>query len=356
MDAEIHQRLSRLLHAAQQVRQPGAFGGEARTRLVASSGLSAAGVALALERSLECEPSSDELEALAQSVVPAPRVHVLLSAGVFVAAHRAIALALCASPHVSVRASRRDPAMLAILAEAAPGLFDVTQQLDPVPGDHVFAFGAADTLQELRGALPRGVILHAHGPGAGVVVVHSSQLESDAQRDELAQQLALDSALFEQRGCLSPRLVLVSGDPEAAPSWAAALARQLAELESTLPPGRLTEAERADITRYRSNLAYAGQLFRAGRGFVGLAPSAAPLELAPVGRNLHVVVVEDPAAALRAISAHVTTYAAAGPSSLLQALAAALPLARVARFGRMQSPPLDGPVDRRTSKHGEMLR
>jgi hypothetical protein len=356
MDAELGQRLARLLHAARQLRQAGSFGVEARKRLVASSGLSPAGVALALERSLECEPSSNELEALSQSVAPAPRVHVLLSAGVFVAAHRAIALALCASPHVSVRASRRDPAMLAILSVAAPGLFAVTQQLAPVPGEHVFAFGSASTLHELRRSLPRGVVLHAHGPGAGVVVVHSSELESDAQRDELAEQLALDSALFDQRGCLSPRLVLVSGDPGAAPSWAAALARALAELESTLPPGKLAAAELADITRYRSSLAYAGQLLRAGRGFVGLAPNAAPLELAPVGRNLHVVAVDDPAAALRPLSAHITTYAAAGPASMLQALASALPLARAAPFGRMQSPPLDGPVDRRTSKAGETLR
>lgn len=356
MHAEIRQRLTRLVHAAQQLRQPGTFGAEARRRLVASTGLSPEGVALAIERSLECHPSSAELDALSRSVMPAPRVHVLLSASVFVAAHRALALAICASPHVSVRASRREPAMLAILSEAVPGLFEVTQQLAPAPGEHVFAFGSANTLHDLRRALPRGVVLHGHGPGAGVVVVHSSQLESDAQRDELARQLALDCALFDQRGCLSPRLVLVSGDAEAAPSWARALARQLAELESTLPPGKLEAAERADITRYRSNLAYAGQLFRAGRGFVGLAPCAAPLELAPTGRNLHVVAVDDPAAALRSISAHITTYAAAGPPAMLQALADALPLARMARFGCMQSPPFDGPVDRRSSKYGETLR
>ena len=95
----------------------------ARTRLIASSGLSAEGVDLALTSCLEIAPIEAEIEALVRSTPTAQVAHVLLSANVFVAAHRAIAIGVAASETVCVRASRREPEMAELLLAGAPGAF-----------------------------------------------------------------------------------------------------------------------------------------------------------------------------------------------------------------------------------------
>jgi hypothetical protein len=98
-----------------------------------------------------------------------------------------------------VRASRREPTMAALLAEAAPGLFELTSELAPAPGDHVHAYGSDATLAELARTLPRGVVLHGHGSGFAAAVLERPF------SDDVWDRLALDVALFDQRGCLSPR-------------------------------------------------------------------------------------------------------------------------------------------------------
>ncbi len=92
--------------------------------LVASTGLTRQGVELAFARHLELEPTDAEIDALAASAGAAKHVVVILSANVFVAALRAIAIARAASPSVVVRPSRREPHFARALVEAAadPGL------------------------------------------------------------------------------------------------------------------------------------------------------------------------------------------------------------------------------------------
>lgn len=350
MRADVLERLERLLHAARRIADPGTdLGREARARLSASTRLSPEGVAAAIERCLEHHPTRAELEALASAVAPAPRVHVLLSSTVFTAAHRAIALGLAASDRVVVRPSRRDPLFSELLLRGAPGLFELSATLSPCAGEHVHAYATAETLAELRRTLPAGVVLHAHGPGFGVIVV------GDADPASVASAVALDVALFDQRGCLSPRAVVVEGDPARARAHALALAEALAAMERGLPRGALDDEEQAEIVRYRDTMSYAGEVFPAGSGVVALAREGAPLFIAPVGRNLHVVPTGD-AAALLAPHAHaITTVAVAGSPALTARVHAALPQARRAELGRMQTPAFDGPVDRRTPPQGEMV-
>jgi hypothetical protein len=162
VQAEARARIERLLEAARQIADPEhSLGRKARSVLPDSTRLSCAGVELALARCLEVAPSEAELVRLCGSVSPAPRAHVLLSANVFTAAHRAIAVALAASERVFVRPSRRAPEMARLLAEAAPGLFELVEHLDPKPGDAVFAYGSDLTLATLRAQLPRGISLAA---------------------------------------------------------------------------------------------------------------------------------------------------------------------------------------------------
>ncbi len=330
-----------LVAAARRIADAGdTLGQEARRVLVHSTGLSPQGVELALSCSLEVAPSDTELEALCSSVPSAPAVHVLLSANVFVAAHRAIALGLAASERVFVRSSRREPHMARLLAQGAPQLFEIEDELAPRPGEHLHAYGGDETLATIARTLPQGVVLHGHGAGFGVALVEHGR----AEPERAARALALDIALFDQQGCLSPRALLVVSGP--AEPYAQALALALQELEAEVPRGELDANEAAAVSRFRDAVAYAGELLPAGHGFVGYG-QARGLVIAPVGRNCHVVSCSDPLPLLAPHAASLTNLGLEVGKELERRLAGALPGCRLAALGRMQMPPFDGPVDRR---------
>ncbi|HYQ01373.1 MAG TPA: acyl-CoA reductase [Polyangiaceae bacterium] len=321
-----------------------ARGQQARERLAVSSGLSPQGVDFALQRCLETSPSEAEIAALIRSTPSAQVAHVLLSANVFVAAHRAIAIALAASAEVRVRASRREPEMAELLLAGAPGAFQLVNELSPHPGDRLWAYGSDETMADVATTLPPGVALHAHGSGFGVALLEGSH--SVSELGSLLSALAEDIALFDQRGCLSPRVLLVNAEPTAARSLASELATQLASLERRVPRGELTAHELSEIVKYRDTAYFAFEVFEAGSGFVTLSHEGSWL-MPPTGRNIHVLTTADPIAALARYRPMLTSCAFAGEPARRQALRCALPGARVCGFGEMQRPPFDGPVDRR---------
>jgi hypothetical protein len=318
------------------------LGRRARDELVHATRLSREGVELALAECLETRVSEVELRAFCAAVEPVRAAHVLLSANVFVAAHRAIALSLAASARVSVRPSRREPVFCRLLAQAAPGLFEIVDELAPGAGDAVWAYGSDATLAAVRASLTPNVSLHAHGSGIGVAVVDAEHAHRAAARD-----LALDIVLFDQRGCLSPRAVAFVGSEGDARAFAGLVAAELAELAERVPLGELAPGEAADVTRFRDALTVAGSVVRAGPGFVATSTGGA-FVIAPVSRNLAVLACEDP---LRVLEPHARLLAAVGfaaSSELETKIRAAFPGARPSALGAMQRPPFDGPVDRRS--------
>jgi acyl-CoA reductase LuxC len=339
-------RVERLIDAARIVSDPErAEGRELRARLLATTGLSSANIELGLSRCLELEPGAEHLEDLLASTPVSQRAHVLLSGNVFVAALRAIAIGVAASSSVQVRASRRDPSMAEALHALRPELFQLTSALRPAPGDHLWSYGSDETLGDLRASLPAGVWFHAHGAGFGAVV-----LEASRWRPSAARAIALDTALFDQRGCLSPRVVCVVGSPQQARDIAQDLARELAALELELPCGPQSLADAAELRRDRDAAAYAFELFDAASGWVSCATE---LVVPPSRRNLHVVPTADACRSLAPFAAHLTCVGS--DPELHGRLRMAFPGARLALLGEMQRPALDGPVDRRRSPLGELL-
>jgi hypothetical protein len=348
-------------------------------RLESTTGLSSAGIEWAIEHCLEHSPSDAELRRLVAGVAQAPRAHVILPASVFVAAHRALALALAAAPQVFVKPSRREPALIEALHAQTPGLFQVVEQIQPEPGDHVFAYGSDTTLEALRRSLPKATVLHAHGSGFGVAVVDleaapavrlaADESEASARVDAntdraIARAIAEDTACFDQRGCLSPRFVLALADPPRARRFAERLANELAALERHLPPGRLDPDEQAEVTWHRQCAACFGDVLAAGSGSVSLRDAAEPawldeeglaaLEVPPAGRNLEVIAVRRLEPALEALRPWLTTVGCS--SAALEArVHPLLGSIRIAPLGRMQRPPFDGPVDRRANPRGEVI-
>lgn len=321
------------------------LGQRALSVLPNATGLTEQGVRHALTTCLERELAAAEFAAWCASVPVAETAHVSLAANVFTAPLRAIALGLGVAKSVCVRPSRREPVFTELLAAASPGTFEIVAELQPHSGDHVFAYGSDRTLAEFEAALPAGVVFHGHGFGMGVAVVDEDTL---ARPSDLAQRLALDTVAFDQRGCLSPRLVLVDCEVGRAREFARDLAKELLALDAAVPRGRLLEDEQADIVRYRATMSYLAEVFGSEEGMVVLDTEVRGLPIPPTGRNLLVVNSRAPADFLAPIASAIAALGL-GVSETLEALVRQrLPGARVSAIGHMQRPPLDGPVDRRT--------
>lgn len=359
-------RVEQLLQAMRRLTLPGSARREALCeRLVETTGLSPSGVEWALDRCLELEPTAEEVAALVGSVAPSERAHVILPANVFVAAHRALALALAAAPRVFVKPSRREPALVEELSREAPELFERVSELCVRAGDQVWAYGSDTTLDALRGALPAGAVLHAHGSGFGLAVVElggAAGVDAIGLR-RVALAIAEDTACFEQRGCLSPRVVLALGGGDRVAAFAELLAECLVEVERRLPRGRLAPEELADARWYRECAACFGALHDTGRGAVSLGLEllavpgqiAVPIEVPPPGRHLEVLAVSCLEPALSGLSRWVTAVGCSD-EALEARVRQVLPRARVGPVGSMQRPPFDGPVDLRSEPAGELIR
>jgi acyl-CoA reductase-like NAD-dependent aldehyde dehydrogenase len=331
-------------------------GREAREAVLATSGLSPEGVELALSEHVETEVTAADLDRLVAWCRAAGRCHAVLSAQVCVGAVRAVALAAATAPAVLVRPSRRDPALASILAReltahrgfrGAGGSIEVVGDLAASSGDEVHAYGSDEAMAALERSLAPGLRFRGHGTGFGVAwVSRASDLAS------AAAALARDVVVFDQRGCLSPRLALVEGDGARALRFAALLDGALGDLGRSVPRGPLSAGARAEVS-----------------SFVALAQSAGE---ARVGRDHVVAFLEGPTALLPPAARAVTVVAAPSNEAVARLMApyfryitavggdigdddAARPLGELAgirrsALGLMQKPPLDGPVDLRPKR------
>jgi hypothetical protein len=322
--------------------------------MVRQGPLSAQGVDLALREYLELDPSPSEQAALIDAASEADYVHVLLSANVFVGALRALALAVAAAPRVTVRMSRRESVFARELLRAIdePDFGEPVRYAETPSFElanelrcELHLYGHDATLAQVAATLPESVRVRAHGAGMGIAVVGLT-----AELGDAAEAIATSVIPFDQRGCLSPRVVLVEGEQQRATTVAYQLASSLARGAQRVPIGTLSPEERAEATRYRDTCRMVGDLFEAGGGCVGL--TSGTLWVPPVGRNVHVVSCEPSrvAALLSPVRRVVSAVGVVGgeQDALAAAVVAVLPRARVSAADRMQKPPLDGPVDRRT--------
>lgn len=319
--------------------------------LVVSTGLSPEGVELALTGHLEVEASDDDLAKLVAHATregDAARVTVILSANVFVGALRALALARAASDDVVVRPSRRDPAFARALVAAAIARGDAHLRLDDaldvatIEGGEIHVYGRDETIAEVRSRARARV--RGHGSGMGVAWVSAA-----ADLGAAARGLAADVVVFDQRGCLSPRIALVEGTAGRAAELADALHDELERLSAAVPRGAVPIEERAAIGRYVTTATYACGARVGAQHAIGLGAAGAPLVLPPPFRTVHLApcaTIEDAASSLAPLGRGVVVIGSdAASSSVVDRLAPSW--ARRAELGRMQRPPLDGPVDLR---------
>jgi len=334
-------------------------GAELRRRLSGTSGLSEKGISYVIENQLETSATPPEIDALLAQTGRAPRCHVVLSANVCTAALRAIALAVATSPIVFVRPSSRDPVLAEMLVDALQkdrefvethgGSIELCPLVSPAPFDELHLYGSDEAIEAITRDLPDGVIVRAHGTGFGVAVIAG---EEDV--DLAASQLREDIIAFDQRGCLSPRVVLVEGDGERAEAVAFRLDKELAEAERFFPRGPLDDATARDVALYGASMEAVGLFLSRPAYAIGVDPSPRALLLPPAVRVVHLAAAraEDASRLLAPWLEYVTTVGrtSRNQSALIRAVLSLVPKARRAELGFMQRPPLDGPVDLRTSR------
>lgn len=269
------------------------------------------------------------------------------------------------SPVLAKSASRDSvtPRLLArSLAETDAELAQCLEIID-VPGvdaerigalldaDCVVATGSDETISAVRSRVQpdRRVVVRGHRLSLAALGVAASD---GAALEDVAGRLALDVALWDQLGCLSPIAVYVVGE-DAADRVAAALARALAAAERRWPRGDVGATAAAVIAHERAD----AELRRAAGRRVALHASEGSLwtvlredgsepRPAPLHRFVRVLPVRDAAAipaALAPLAAHLAGVAIEGfgphTGSLARELAD-LGASRICAPGRLQAPPL----------------
>lgn len=283
-----------------------------------------------------------------------------------------IVRALLVRSGVLVRASEDEPGLAARFARA---LQEVEPRLgrsvavtwwpagDPGPwtgwvkcSGKVVVYGGADAVRGVRDRVPPEVDLVAYGPKVGVGV-----LLPDAEAGPAARELARDVCAYEQRGCVSPRVVFAVGGGRE--RFARELDSALSEKVKELPAGALEPGEAAAVRALR-----AGVEFRRYAAEEGGGSGAAPADRVvgePDRVRWTVLTGPEPRVRSEALPRVVRVYGVAGLGELeevlrpwegrvqaagyagregeaeLAALCARLGVSRVARFGRVAWPPPD---------------
>jgi hypothetical protein len=151
------------------------------------------------------------------------------------------------------------PSFLAALARREPRLADGLAAAVWTGGDReleapvlaragtVIAYGEAEALASLERRAPGKVV--GYGPKTSLAVIGGiGGSGTEAEADAIAEGLARDIALFDQRGCLSIAAIYTAGDT---PALAERLARSLADLARRWPPGPADPATLAAVQQAR---------------------------------------------------------------------------------------------------------
>ncbi|MGH0028424.1 MAG: acyl-CoA reductase [Myxococcota bacterium] len=214
--------------------------------------------------------------------------------------------------------------------------------------DCVVATGSDATVDDVAARVASGTRLVRHGHRLSLAAVGEAATRGEALA-ALAADLALDVALWDQLGCLSPVAVLVAGGPAGCDRVAEALAAALEAAEKRWPRGRVEPADAALFANEAAlaELRGAGVFSGRDRAWTVVREADATPRPAPLHRFLRVLPVADEQGLLRAIDpwcAHLAAVAIAGFGTGRPALADALlrrGASRVCAPGELQAPPLD---------------
>ncbi len=281
---------------------------------------------------------------------------VWLAGSIPTSAFAALALPLLGGSAVYAKPTSADPVSPRLFAEslravdagvaAAVALGDDAAALEEA--DAVVAHGRDETLAAIRTRVPVDRPFLGYGHKLSLAAIGRG-----VDAEQAAHRLALDVALYDGRGCLSPVYLLVEDVPAGrAERLAEALARGLERLEAELPRGTLSEREHAWLHDVRAAFAVRDDAtIHLSRGsnawgvvasrFEGAPPFAGQLRTVPL---IPVAGLDGLASWCTSVAPHLSCLGHAGfggRTAELAPIVLASGGSRVCPLGRMQFPPID---------------
>ena len=116
----------------------------------------------------------------------------------------------------------------------------------------VVASGGDAAIAELRSRSTGRFIGHGHK--VSFALVGRETLDDPHLAHSAAAAIALDVAIWDQRGCLSPQLCFVEGDFASALRFAELLAPDLDRMAREVPPGKASLEENLAVRRFRDDI------------------------------------------------------------------------------------------------------
>ena len=284
-----------------------------------------------------------------------PVTAVWLAGSIPSGAFHAILLPLVAGSALYVKPSSHDPLSPRLFAEslcaAGSSLAEaIVLGDDPAlleTADAVVAHGSDATIAAIRARVPSQRVFIGHGHKLSLAAVGP-----EVTLEAAAQSTALELALYDGRGCLSPAYVGVVDRPVGrAAAFSKALAVALARLAIQLPRGPLSTGEQAALRERRARAAVREgvRLEMSGPGSewtvilepAGARPAPGALRCTPV---VPLAGASELGAWCATLAPHLSSLGHAGWEGREGELDRAVRLgggSRVCPLGRMQFPPLD---------------
>jgi hypothetical protein len=265
-----------------------------------------------------------------------------------------LAAPLLTGSAVYAHAPREDPQTLRTIVESLAEIDPVTASAIAVGDDRavlahadaVIAEGREATLREIRAATSTHTAFVGYGPKLSLAAIGAS-----ADADDASACAALDIALFDGRGCLSPAIVAIEDRPSGrARDIAARIASHLARLATELPRGSVAPVEHLGLHELRAEWCAHpdAEAFMAGSctqyGVVLLPESATPRP--GTLRNVPALALASDAALealCRRLAPSLSALGHTGfalPRAALARAAARGGASRLCPLGHMQRPPL----------------
>lgn len=278
-----------------------------------------------------------------------------------------------ATPELLARSlAERDPDLGSALEPIRFPVEDAAAYDAALDAPCVIATGGDEALAAIRARLDgsRHFVGYGHRFSIGVV---GPGIADPATRDAAARGFAIDTARWDQTGCLSPVVLYLLGvDHAVATQFTDAIAAELDRLSGVLPCGELAPDRAVAIANERSSVRMRagddGARMISGDGYTVVLEREATPRPAPLGRFLRLMPVESEEAlerVLRPFHGHLSSVAlegfaptttpidirsaqSASPNTDFAPIGGILGRAGVSRYtraGRMQTPPVDWPHD-----------
>jgi len=228
------------------------------------------------------------------------RVTTLAPGNVPIVAAECIVVGLLAGVHhrvaLSTRASSVATRFLSLLSENEPELAERvelrrwrelgdSERQSWLSAPRIVVYGSADTVEWVAARASSTSALVPHGPSLAVGIAASTQ------NTDWIRAFANDVSTYDQRGCRSPHVLLVTGSQHVPNHVLKGLSAAFSAIDVEAPRGPTSEAETASLFLDDLTSQVLGSVLRGDGWRITIEESPKALRASPLGRTIRVVPV-----------------------------------------------------------------